>query len=153
GIFNIGTGRIVWQDIVRIDVSNKKRKLHKNIFNCFKHGREGNGDLHLVNIGKFYSSSSNPFQKRAFHLMRIFTIHLDLRWQRALPHHGPPPAFRDREGAPTALCRRLQPTPTPFDGEGGVRRDARECSGARISIVLDPRKKIIKKKNTSPEGR
>ena len=49
---NIGAGRIVWQDIVRIDVSIKKRQFHKNeaILESFKHAKEGNGRLHLLGL-------------------------------------------------------------------------------------------------------
>ena len=49
---NIGAGRIVWQDIVRIDVSIKKRQFHKtqNILKSFKHAKEGNGRLHLLGL-------------------------------------------------------------------------------------------------------
>ena len=49
---NIGAGRIVWQDIVRIDVAIKKRQFHKNetILESFKHAKETNGRLHLVGL-------------------------------------------------------------------------------------------------------
>ncbi|KAJ7453314.1 phosphoglycerate mutase [Mycena galericulata] len=52
GHLNIGAGRIVWQDIVRIDVSIKKREFHKNknILESFKHAKEGNGRLHLLGL-------------------------------------------------------------------------------------------------------
>ena len=49
---NIGAGRIVWQDIVRIDVSIAKRQFHKNenILASAKHAKEGNGRLHLLGL-------------------------------------------------------------------------------------------------------
>ncbi|KAJ7615881.1 phosphoglycerate mutase [Roridomyces roridus] len=52
GHLNIGAGRIVWQDIVRIDVSIKKREFHKNktILESFKRAKEGNGRLHLLGL-------------------------------------------------------------------------------------------------------
>ncbi|KAF8889840.1 cofactor-independent phosphoglycerate mutase [Infundibulicybe gibba] len=52
GHLNIGAGRIVWQDIVRIDVSIKKREFHKsaNIVSSFKRAKEGNGRLHLLGL-------------------------------------------------------------------------------------------------------
>ncbi|KZV70249.1 cofactor-independent phosphoglycerate mutase [Peniophora sp. CONT] len=52
GHLNIGAGRIVWQDIVRIDVAIKKRQFHKNenIVASFKHAKETNGRLHLVGL-------------------------------------------------------------------------------------------------------
>ncbi|KAJ7079925.1 phosphoglycerate mutase [Mycena crocata] len=52
GHLNIGAGRVVWQDIVRIDVSIKKRQFHKNpaILESFKRAKEGNGRLHLLGL-------------------------------------------------------------------------------------------------------
>ena len=49
---NIGAGRIVWQDIVKIDVSIKKRQFHKNevILESCKRAKEGNGRLHLLGL-------------------------------------------------------------------------------------------------------
>jgi hypothetical protein len=49
---NIGAGRIVWQDIVRIDVAIKKREFHKNptILESFKRAKDGNGRLHLLGL-------------------------------------------------------------------------------------------------------
>jgi 2,3-bisphosphoglycerate-independent phosphoglycerate mutase len=49
---NIGAGRIVWQDIVRIDVAIKKRQFHKNevILSSFKRAKDTNGRLHLLGL-------------------------------------------------------------------------------------------------------
>jgi len=49
---NIGAGRIVWQDIVRIDQSIKKRQFHKSpkIVEAMDHAKEGNGRLHLLGL-------------------------------------------------------------------------------------------------------
>src|SRR5215471_15761109 len=49
---NIGAGRIVWQDIVRIDVSIKKRQFHKseNILKSMENAKKGNGRLHLIGL-------------------------------------------------------------------------------------------------------
>jgi len=49
---NIGAGRVVWQDIVRIDMSIKKRQFHKNeaiVASC-KRAKEGSGRLHLIGL-------------------------------------------------------------------------------------------------------
>ena len=53
---NIGAGRIVWQDIVRIDVSIKKREFHKNpkIVESCKRAKDGNGRLHLLGLVKSF---------------------------------------------------------------------------------------------------
>ncbi|KAG6919899.1 hypothetical protein DXG01_015607 [Tephrocybe rancida] len=52
GHLNIGAGRVVWQDIVRIDVSIKKRQFHKakNIVESFQRAKDGNGRLHLLGL-------------------------------------------------------------------------------------------------------
>jgi len=52
GHLNIGAGRIVWQDIVRIDVSIKKKQFHKNetILKSMQRAKEGNGRLHLLGL-------------------------------------------------------------------------------------------------------
>ncbi|KAF8553130.1 cofactor-independent phosphoglycerate mutase [Imleria badia] len=52
GHLNIGAGRIVWQDIVRIDVSIAKRQFHQNktILESTKRAKEGNGRLHLLGL-------------------------------------------------------------------------------------------------------
>jgi hypothetical protein len=49
---NIGAGRVVWQDIVRIDVSIKKRQFHKNpvLLEVFERAKSGNGRLHLLGL-------------------------------------------------------------------------------------------------------
>jgi 2,3-bisphosphoglycerate-independent phosphoglycerate mutase len=51
---NIGAGRIVWQDIVRIDVSIKKRQFHKaeNIVASCQRAKDGNGRLHFIGLVK-----------------------------------------------------------------------------------------------------
>ncbi|KAF9463319.1 cofactor-independent phosphoglycerate mutase [Collybia nuda] len=52
GHLNIGAGRVVWQDIVRIDVSIKKRQFHKskNIVDSLTQAKNGNGRLHLMGL-------------------------------------------------------------------------------------------------------
>ncbi|KAF8719160.1 hypothetical protein AX14_011381 [Amanita brunnescens Koide BX004] len=52
GHLNIGAGRVVWQDIVRIDVSIKKKQFHKNpvILDSCKRAKEGNGRLHFLGL-------------------------------------------------------------------------------------------------------
>ena len=52
GHLNIGAGRVVWQDVVRIDQTIKKGELNKveNIIKCFTRAKEGNGRLHLCGL-------------------------------------------------------------------------------------------------------
>jgi 2,3-bisphosphoglycerate-independent phosphoglycerate mutase len=52
GHLNIGAGRVVWQDVVRIDQTIKKGELNKikNIHESFTHAKNGNGRLHLAGL-------------------------------------------------------------------------------------------------------
>jgi 2,3-bisphosphoglycerate-independent phosphoglycerate mutase len=52
GHLNIGAGRVVWQDVVRIDQTIKKGEMNKveNITQCFKRAKDGNGRLHLLGL-------------------------------------------------------------------------------------------------------
>ena len=52
GHLNIGAGRVVWQDVVRIDQTIKKGEMGKveNIVKCFTRAKEGNGRLHLLGL-------------------------------------------------------------------------------------------------------
>ncbi|KAI9929227.1 hypothetical protein ASPWEDRAFT_354300 [Aspergillus wentii DTO 134E9] len=52
GHLNIGAGRVVWQDSVRIDQTLKKGELNKvdSIVKSFTRAKEGNGRLHLLGL-------------------------------------------------------------------------------------------------------
>ena len=52
GHLNIGAGRVVWQDVVRIDQTIKNGKLGevKNIQDSFSRAKNGNGRLHLLGL-------------------------------------------------------------------------------------------------------
>jgi 2,3-bisphosphoglycerate-independent phosphoglycerate mutase len=52
GHLNIGAGRVVWQDVVRIDQTLKKGELNKveNIVKSFTRAKDGNGRLHLLGL-------------------------------------------------------------------------------------------------------
>jgi 2,3-bisphosphoglycerate-independent phosphoglycerate mutase len=52
GHLNIGAGRVVWQDVVRIDQTIKKGELNQNdvIKKCFTAAKNGTGRLHLVGL-------------------------------------------------------------------------------------------------------
>jgi len=52
GHLNIGAGRVVWQDVVRIDQTIKKGEMSKveNIVKSFTRAKEGNGRLHLCGL-------------------------------------------------------------------------------------------------------
>ena len=52
GHLNIGAGRVVWQDVVRIDQTIKKGELNQNevIVKTFRLAKEGTGRLHLAGL-------------------------------------------------------------------------------------------------------
>ena len=52
GHLNIGAGRVVWQDVVRIDQTLKKGEFNKNktIVETFTRAKNGNGRLHLLGL-------------------------------------------------------------------------------------------------------
>ncbi|KAI8379179.1 2,3-bisphosphoglycerate-independent phosphoglycerate mutase [Radiomyces spectabilis] len=52
GHLNIGAGRVVYQDIVRIDLANKNKEFGKieNIKGAFERAKSGNGRLHLLGL-------------------------------------------------------------------------------------------------------
>ncbi|KAJ9101878.1 hypothetical protein QFC21_003218 [Naganishia friedmannii] len=52
GHLNIGAGRIVWQDIVKIDLSIKKNEFHQTekIIESMEHAKANNGRLHLLGL-------------------------------------------------------------------------------------------------------
>ncbi|KAK2743270.1 hypothetical protein FQN57_004959 [Myotisia sp. PD_48] len=52
GHLNIGAGRVVWQDVVRIDQTLKNGKLNQveNIVKSFQHAKNTNGRLHLLGL-------------------------------------------------------------------------------------------------------
>ena len=66
GHLNIGAGRVVWQDSVRIDQTLKKGELGKvdNVAKSFSRAKEGNGRLHLLGLisdGGVHSNISHLF--------------------------------------------------------------------------------------------
>lgn len=52
GHLNIGAGRVVWQDVVRIDQTIKNNELDKNdvIMKTFNDAKNGTGRLHLCGL-------------------------------------------------------------------------------------------------------
>lgn len=52
GHLNIGAGRVVWQDVVRIDqtIKNGQLNANKTILDSFNRAKNGNGRLHLLGL-------------------------------------------------------------------------------------------------------
>ena len=52
GHLNIGAGRVVWQDVVRIDQTIKTGDMNKvpNILKAINRAKNGNGRLHFMGL-------------------------------------------------------------------------------------------------------
>lgn len=62
GHLNIGAGRVVWQDVVRIDQTIKKEEFSQNetIKKTFQGAASGNGRLHLCGLVSHGGVVSGP---------------------------------------------------------------------------------------------
>ncbi|KAI9717411.1 MAG: hypothetical protein M1812_004763 [Candelaria pacifica] len=71
GHLNIGAGRVVWQDVVRIDQTIKKGELNKveEIQTSFKRAKNGNGRLHL--LGLVSDGGVHSHMKHLFALLQV----------------------------------------------------------------------------------
>ncbi|KAI9834209.1 MAG: hypothetical protein M1819_003047 [Sarea resinae] len=71
GHLNIGAGRVVWQDVVRIDLTIKKGELNKikNIQDSFQRAKNGNGRLHL--LGLVSDGGVHSHIKHLFALLKV----------------------------------------------------------------------------------
>ncbi|KAK9471098.1 metalloenzyme [Dipodascopsis tothii] len=71
GHLNIGAGRVVWQDVVRIDMAMKKHEFNKvaNIVDSFEHAKAGNGRLHL--LGLLSDGGVHSHQNHLFELLQV----------------------------------------------------------------------------------
>lgn len=71
GHLNIGAGRVVWQDSVRIDQTLKKGELNKveNVVKAFNRAKEGNGRLHLCGLVSDGGVHSN--QEHLYALLKL----------------------------------------------------------------------------------
>lgn len=76
GHLNIGAGRVVWQDVVRIDKSIKDGKLNtvENIKKSFTHAKEGNGRLHLLGL-----VSDGGVHSHIKHLLKLLDVAKELQ--------------------------------------------------------------------------
>jgi 2,3-bisphosphoglycerate-independent phosphoglycerate mutase len=60
GHLNIGAGRVVYQDIVRIELALKKKELRNNkvLKEAFAKAKNGNGRFHLLGISPLCADCS-----------------------------------------------------------------------------------------------
>ncbi|KAF2666980.1 hypothetical protein BT63DRAFT_433890 [Microthyrium microscopicum] len=79
GHLNIGAGRVVWQDVVRIDSTIKKDTFKDtvNIKKSFQHAIDGNGRLHLLGL-----VSDGGVHSHILHLVAL----LKVAKQMGVPH-------------------------------------------------------------------
>lgn len=71
GHLNIGAGRVVWQDVVRIDQTLKKKEFNKvkTLTDCFQRAIDGNGRLHL--LGLVSDGGVHSHQEHLYGLLRL----------------------------------------------------------------------------------
>ncbi|KAI9830197.1 MAG: hypothetical protein M1826_004999 [Phylliscum demangeonii] len=79
GHLNIGAGRVVWQDVVRIDQTLKKGELNhvRAIQESFQRAKAGNGRLHLLGL-----VSDGGVHSHINHLIGLLNVAKEL----AIPH-------------------------------------------------------------------
>ncbi|KAI9776780.1 MAG: hypothetical protein M1816_005085 [Peltula sp. TS41687] len=71
GHLNIGAGRVVWQDVVRVDQTLKRGDLNKveTIQQSFNHAKDGNGRLHL--LGLISDGGVHSHNKHLYGLLKV----------------------------------------------------------------------------------
>lgn len=83
GHLNIGAGRVVWQDSVRIDQTLKKNEFGKveNIHKSFTRAKEGNGRLHLLGL-----VSSGGVHSSILHLFGLLRLAKEMQIPQVFIH-------------------------------------------------------------------
>jgi len=83
GHLNIGAGRVVWQDVVRIDSVIKKGKLNEieNIVKSFQRAKDGNGRLHLLGL-----VSDGGVHSHINHLVALLKVAKELEVPKVFIH-------------------------------------------------------------------
>jgi 2,3-bisphosphoglycerate-independent phosphoglycerate mutase len=76
GHLNIGAGRVVWQDVVRIDQTVKKGEMSKNeqVQKTFQRALDGNGRLHLLGL-----VSDGGVHSKNEHLYALLQVAKDMK--------------------------------------------------------------------------
>lgn len=83
GHLNIGAGRVVWQDVVRIDQTIKNGELSKNenIKKSFLNAKNGNGRLHLLGL-----VSDGGVHSNIKHLLKLLDVAKELEVPEVFIH-------------------------------------------------------------------
>lgn len=83
GHLNIGAGRVVWQDSVRIEQTVKKGEMNKveAIQKCFQRAIDGNGRLHLLGL-----VSDGGVHAAQFHLDALLEVAKEMKVPKVFIH-------------------------------------------------------------------
>ncbi|KAK5937652.1 hypothetical protein PMZ80_010273 [Knufia obscura] len=83
GHLNIGAGRVVWQDSVRIENTIKKGEMNKveNVKKSFQHAIDGNGRLHLLGL-----VSDGGVHSALFHLYSLLEVAKEMKVPQVFIH-------------------------------------------------------------------
>jgi 2,3-bisphosphoglycerate-independent phosphoglycerate mutase len=83
GHLNIGAGRVVWQDVVRIDKAIKEGTFAKteNIVRSFTRAKKGNGRLHLLGL-----VSDGGVHSHIEHLVALIKVAKDMQVPKVFVH-------------------------------------------------------------------
>ncbi|KAJ5095600.1 hypothetical protein NUU61_004956 [Penicillium alfredii] len=107
GHLNIGAGRVVWQDSVRIDQTLKKGELNKveNIAKAFTRAKEGNGRLHLLGL-----VSDGGVHSNIVHLFALLQVAKEMQVPEVFIHFFGDGRDTDPKSAVTYMEKLLEKT-------------------------------------------
>ena len=107
GHLNIGAGRVVWQDSVRIDQTLKKGELNKvdNIVKAFTRAKEGNGRLHLCGL-----VSDGGVHSNIVHLFGLLQVAKEMQIPKVFIHFFGDGRDTDPKSAATYMEQLLNKT-------------------------------------------
>lgn len=119
GHLNIGAGRVVWQDVVRIDQNIKTGEFSKNdvIKRTFESAAAGNGRLHLcglVSHGGVVSCMIHPCipPLTPFSSIVTYTACSTPSRHTSTPSSRPPRSTTSPRSSSTSLVMAVTPTPS-----------------------------------------
>ncbi|KAI9043750.1 2,3-bisphosphoglycerate-independent phosphoglycerate mutase [Aspergillus affinis] len=114
GHLNIGAGRVVWQDSVRIDQTLKKGELNKvdSIVASFKRAKEGNGRLHLLGL-----VSDGGVHSNITHLIALLKVAKEMEIPHVFIHFFGDGRDTDPKSASTYMQQLLDQTKEIGTGE------------------------------------
>lgn len=107
GHLNIGAGRVVWQDSVRIDQTLKNNELNKvdSIVKSFTRAKEGNGRLHLLGL-----ISDGGVHSNITHLVALLKVAKEMEIPQVFIHFFGDGRDTDPKSAATYMQQLLDST-------------------------------------------